>query len=304
MKLRIGTRGSRLAIVQTNLVMAELKKVDPKLEFEVIEIKTEGDIRLDVTLDLIGGRGVFVKEIERALIDRTIDIAVHSVKDMPSEFCEGLSLGACLKRENPADVFVGFNGKELSDVTIGGKVATCSARRTVQLLEMRPDLDIVPVRGNVNTRLRKLDKGEFEGMVLAAAGLIRLGLQNRISGTFDIEKFIPSPCQGIIGVEYRNESFRIGNLLKAINNKDSWDISEAERGFLAELGGNCKLPAGAIATLMEDVISIKGMLSECADCIDIVVRDEIIGSRDLARSLGYELAKKLRRKLEPGNEGA
>ena len=185
----------------------------------------------------------------------------------------------------------------------GGKVATCSARRNVQLLEMRPDLEIVPVRGNVNTRLKKLDEGQFEGMLLAAAGLIRLGLENRISDTFEIEEFIPSPCQGIIGVEYRTENYQLGELLKAINHKDSWDMAEAERGFLAQLGGNCKLPAGAIATLDGDEIRIRGMLSECFDCNDFVVREEIMGARVDGRKLGQELAKKLRHRLETENKG-
>lgn len=303
MKLRVGTRGSRLAMIQTNMVMAELKKIDPKLEFEVVEIKTEGDIRLDVTLDLIGGKGVFVKEIERALLDHTIDLAVHSMKDMPSEFPEGLGLGACLERENPADVFVGLQGKHLKDVGKGGKVATCSARRNVQLLEMRPDLEIVPVRGNVNTRLKKLDEGQFEGMLLAAAGLLRLGLEERITDTFDTEEFIPSPCQGIIGVEYRTENTQIGKLLEKINHKDSWAMAEGERGFLAQLGGNCKLPAGAISTLSGSEIRIKGMLSECFDCVDVVVRDEIRGNREQGRSLGMELAKRLRAQLEAESKG-
>ena len=303
MKLRVGTRGSRLAMIQTNMVMGELKKIDPKLEFEVVEIKTEGDIRLDVTLDLIGGKGVFVKEIERALLDHTIDIAVHSMKDMPSEFPEGLGLGACLERENPADVFVGLQGKHLGNIGKGGKVATCSARRNVQLLKMRPDLEIVPVRGNVNTRLKKLDEGQFEGMLLAAAGLIRLGLEERITETFNTEEFIPSPCQGIIGVEYRKENMQIEKLLSEINHKDSWDMAEGERGFLTQLGGNCKLPAGAISTLTESEIRIKGMLSECFDCVDVVVRDEITGSREQARSLGRELAKRLRMQLEAESKG-
>lgn len=303
MKLRVGTRGSRLAMIQTNMVMAELKKADPKLEFEVVEIKTEGDIRLDVTLDLIGGKGVFVKEIERALIEKTIDIAVHSMKDMPSEFPEGLGLGACLRRENPADVFVGFQGKTLEQVTKGGKVATCSARRTVQLLEVRPDLEIVPVRGNVNSRLKKLDEGQFEGMLLAAAGLLRLDLGQRITESFDTETFIPSPCQGIIGVEYRTENGKIGELLNRINVKESWDMAAAERGFLAQLGGNCKLPAGAISKITGEEILIKGMLSECIDCVDVVIRDEIRGAVSQGESLGRTLAKRLRERLEIESEG-
>lgn len=298
MKLRVGTRGSRLAIAQTNLAMEALRRVDSSLEFEMIEIKTEGDIRLDVTLDLIGGKGVFVKEIERALLERTIDIAVHSMKDMPSDFPEGLGLGACLDREDPADVYVGRDGSSIRSLDPGAKVATCSVRRNVQLLELRPDLEIVPVRGNVNTRLKKLDEGHFQGMLLAAAGLIRLGLQDRISDRFSPDEFIPSPCQGTIGIEYRLENKKIGELLKQVNSKDAWDMVDGERGFLAELGGNCKLPAGAYSTLIgSDEILIKGMLAECLDCTNLVLRDEIRGPRKDGRLLGAALAKSMKSRL-------
>ncbi len=247
MKIRIGTRGSALALAQTEMVAAELKRVSPDIEIEVVKITTKGDKILDRPLEAIGGKGVFIAEIERALIENEIDIAVHSAKDLPVELAEGTHISAVLRRGNPSDVLVTRKGGELYDIMT---VGTGSQRRRNAFEGLFAGRVFRDIRGNVDTRLRKLENGEYDAIILAAAGLERLGLRNDERFSYielDPEVFIPSPCQGIIAVQSG-----IGDLvdhLGAINHADTFLCFQTEREVLRLLNAGCNTPVGAYARL-------------------------------------------------------
>jgi len=250
MKYRIGTRGSKLALAQTHIVIDKFREVYPEDEFEIVVIKTTGDKNVDVAIDQLGARGVFVDEIEKALIENDIQIAVHSMKDMPVEIDERLVFSKALKREDPRDVLVCREAKSLSDLREGAIIATCSKRRAFQLKKLRPDIEIVDIRVNVDTRLRKMEEpmadGRYmDGLILAAAGLHRLQLQDRITQYFTPEEMIPSPCQGIMAVELRADHTELFRKLETLSDADTERAAIAERDFLKKTGGNCHLPIGA-----------------------------------------------------------
>ena len=246
-KLRIGTRGSRLALRQARLVETELHAVFPSLETEIKEIKTSGDVNSEEDISRIGGKGVFVKEIEQGLLSGEIDIAVHSMKDMPSVLPDGLAVSSVLRREDPRDVFISKDGRALEQLRGEGRVGTGSVRRKAQLLFMFPDLKVVPLRGNVDTRLRKILSEDLDGIILAAAGLNRLGLSERITQYFTRDHLVPAPCQGIIAIEYRKNEAETRNFISAITHEDTETAAVFERSFLKTFGGDCQIPLGCCA---------------------------------------------------------
>lgn len=246
-KLRIGTRGSRLALFQARLVETELRTAFPSLETEIKEIKTLGDINPKEDISRIGGKGIFVKEIEQSLLSDEIDIAVHSMKDMPSVLPDGLVIGSVLKREDPRDVFVSADGRTLEQLQGEGRVGTGSIRRKAQLLFRFPELKVVPIRGNVDTRLKKIFSEDLDGIVLAAAGLNRLGLSERITQHLSQDHMVPAPCQGIIAIECRKDDKETRNLISAITHPDTETVATFERSFLETFGGDCQIPLGCCA---------------------------------------------------------
>lgn len=254
-KLRIGTRGSRLALCQAALVETELRTVFPSLETEIKEIKTSGDMNPEEDISRMGGKGIFVKEIEQSLLSGEIDIAVHSMKDMPSVLPDGLVIGSVLKREDPRDVFISRDGSTLEQLEGEGRVGTGSVRRKAQLLFRFPDLKVVPIRGNVGTRLRKIFSEDLDGIVLAAAGINRLGLSERITQYFARDYMVPAPCQGIIAVECRKNEMKTKNLISAITHSDTETAAVFERSFLKTFGGDCQIPLGCCADVSLGKIS-------------------------------------------------
>ncbi len=283
-KIRIGSRDSKLAIIQSELVMAAIREFDPDLELELITMKTTGDKILDKTLDKIGGKGLFVKELDYALYNNEVDITVHSYKDMPLEDNPELPVVALSKREDPRDVYIlPQNGKN------GEPIGSSSLRRQLQLKELFPGCKTAPIRGNVQTRLKKLDIGEFSAIVLAAAGIKRLGLESRISRYFSIDEILPAASQGIIAVQGRaGENF---DFLKLFHSEESLCISLAERTFVREMNGGCSTPIAAYATIQGSEIILKGL--HCNETTGESRKECVSGSRQNPVELGYELVKKM-----------
>lgn len=259
--LRVGTRGSKLALAQARMTVALLAARWPALPVEVVEITTTGDVRTDVPLAAIGGRGVFAAEIERALAEGAIDVAVHSAKDLPSTLAPAFALGAFLEREDPRDVLC-TRGPRLAELPAGAVVGTSSPRRACQLRALRPDLRVSDIRGNVDTRLRKLDAGDFDGILLAAAGLHRLGLGARITEYLDPAAMLPQVSQGAVALEVRADDARALALVAPLDHAPTRTAAEAERAFLARLGAGCTAPAGAHARLSADGggLRVEGMV--------------------------------------------
>ena len=244
--VRVGTRGSRLALIQTELTLDKLRPAHPDVDFEVVTVTTQGDA--NQTAPLAGmGLGVFVKEIERRLETGEIDMAVHSLKDMPTLLPDGMAIGAVLERADPRDVLVSHLGKTLDDYPAGGRIGTSSPRRRAQIAERRPDLEIVPIRGNVDTRLRKAAGEECDGTIVAAAGLLRMDLAHVITEYLPPEEFVPPPGQGAMAVEIRADDRRMTELVSAADHAATTAAVSAERSFLETLGGGCQVPVGAYA---------------------------------------------------------
>ncbi len=248
---KVGTRRSMLALTQTNWVVDQLKALDPDATFELHEIVTKGDRILDVTLSKVGGKGLFVKEIEQSLLDRETDLAVHSLKDMPSELPEGLVIGAIPKRVDPRDVLLSKDGKTLDELPQGALVGTSSLRRSAQLLAYRPDIQIESLRGNIDTRVRKLNEGNFDAIVLAAAGLERVNWNGTISQYLPVEISLPAVGQGALAIECRSDDEEMLALLKKFDHAPTRLAVTAERSFLHRLQGGCQVPLGAYATVEE-----------------------------------------------------
>ena len=242
----VGTRGSRLALAQTGLVVDALRAAHPEARFEVREITTQGD-RDTKPLSEIGGQGVFTKAIEDALLRNEIDIAIHSMKDLPPRLTDGLTIAAVPKRGDPRDALVTKDGRKLADLPPGARIGTGSARRAVQLKAMRPDVECVEIRGNVDTRIRKVDDGGYDAVVVAMAGLERLGLAARASQVFSVEEMVPSPGQGALAVQVRTSDESALALAQQINDVATQAAVEMERAFLEELGAGCTLPVGGHA---------------------------------------------------------
>ena len=257
--IRIGTRGSALALLQTNLVLSKLQEQHPEYDYEIVQVRTSGDINSTGSLQTMG-LGVFVKEIERQLLDGIIDMAVHSLKDLPTEIPEGLEIKAVLEREDPRDIQVNTLGAPLRELPDGFSIGTSSPRRKAQISSAYPHLSIIPLRGNIETRLNKSSGLECNGAVLAAAGLIRLNLTHHITEFLPIEEFVPPPGQGVIAVETRTESSYITECLTSIDHAHTRAAITAERLFLSNVGGGCQPPLGAHATIAGNNLTLRAFL--------------------------------------------
>jgi hydroxymethylbilane synthase len=288
--LRIGTRGSALALAQTELVVAALRARDESVAVDVVTITTRGDVRTDVPLSVLGGRGVFAAELEQALRAGEVDLAVHSAKDLPSTLADDFVLAAFLPREDPRDVVVS-RGPLLRDLPHGAIVGTSSPRRACQIRALRPDVELRDIRGNVGTRLRKLDEGAYDAIVLAAAGLRRLGLDGRVTEWLGTEAMLPSPGQGAIAIELRADDAATARIVATIDDAPTRTRVVAERAFLARLGAGCAAPAAAHATLDGDALRVEGMIGR-AD--GMMLRASRQGLARDAESLGAEVAEALR----------
>jgi hydroxymethylbilane synthase len=258
--IRLGTRASRLARIQTDLVRKALARLDPTIEFRSVEITTEGDRDLHTPLPEIGGKGVFTQELEQALRDGTIDLAVHSLKDVPVEPSPGLTLAAVGMREDPREVWISAKGWTLATLPPGAKVGTCSTRRAAQLLVHRPDLQLAPLRGNVDTRVAKAQAGEFDAIVIAAAGIHRLGLSSAITEYLPLEIMLPAPGQGALAIQCRADDAAMLELLRGLEEKDVRAATDAERGFLEGLGGGCAAPIAAFGRAEERRMHLEGLV--------------------------------------------
>jgi len=290
-KFTVGTRGSRLALIQTHLVVEALRKKNTDFEIDVREIRTEGDRRPGESLAAIGGQGVFVKEIEAALLRREIDLAVHSLKDVPAGLADGCVIAAMPQRADPRDALVTREGAMLADLRPGARIGTGSARRAVQIRALRNDIDPADIRGNVETRIRKVDEGQYDAAVLAVAGLVRLGLLDRASQIFDADVLIPAVGQGALAVEARANDTELLDLLVGIDDKNARLAAEAERAFLQRLGGGCRLPFGALAEIDGATLSMRGFLA--TDGAAELFRAELSGDVSKHLELGINLADEL-----------
>ena len=261
--LRIGTRGSPLALAQANTVrnLLALATGADEAAFEIVVIKTTGDAIQDRPLSEVGGKGLFTKEIEEALLSGRIDLAVHSAKDMPTLSQPGLLLAACLEREDPRDAFISLKAKSLADLPHGARLGTASLRRQAIVKKTRPDLNVSSLRGNVETRLRKLEAGEVDATLLALAGLKRLGLAHHATHVLPIEEFLPAVAQGAIGIETRGDDNRTRQMVARINHAPTFIAVACERAFLAALDGSCKTPLAGHATLSGDTLHFRGLIA-------------------------------------------
>ncbi len=289
--VRIGTRKSKLALWQSNWVKARIESLNQGVVVELVKITTTGDKILDSPLSKIGGKGLFVKEIEAALLDGRVDIAVHSMKDVPAELPQGLTLCSFPRREDPRDVLISADGKPLSQLKKGARVGTSSLRRAAQLLHLRPDLQVENLRGNVDTRLKKLAQGDFDAIVLAAAGLGRLGLSERATEYFSPETIIPAIGQGVLGLEIRADDVETARLLAPLNHHHTETAVKAERAFLKELEGGCQVPLAGHAKVDGQSVELLGMVGELDG--SKLVRDSLVGRIQEAEKLGIELARRL-----------
>ncbi|WP_226535318.1 hydroxymethylbilane synthase [Fictibacillus halophilus] len=262
-KIIVGSRRSKLALTQTNWVIDQLKKAGLPFEFEVKEIVTKGDVILNVTLSKVGGKGLFVKEIEQAMLDKEIDIAVHSMKDMPASLPEGLEIACTPKRVDPRDALISEKYSSLRDLPEGAVVGTSSLRRAAQLLHTRPDLSIKSIRGNIDTRLEKLKSGEFDAIILAAAGLERMGWSKDVVTEFlDTDLCLPAVGQGSLAIECRSDDDEVKELLATLNDSYTFQTVLAERAFLDTLEGGCQVPIAAYATLTNDEVTLTGLVAD------------------------------------------
>ena len=291
MILKIGTRGSRLALAQSEWVKRKIELKHPEIQVELVRIKTKGDKILDSPLSRIGGKGLFVKEIEDALLKKEVDVAVHSMKDVPADIPEGLRLSVFPEREDSHDAFISKEYKSLGQLPRGSSVGTSSLRRSAQLLHLRPDLQVVSLRGNVDSRLKRMESGEMQAIILATAGLKRLGLSDKISHILPSEQIMPAIGQGALGLELRMNDDRIFKCLHFLNHEPTEVTVSAERAFLKELEGGCQVPIAACGRLNGNNLILQGMVAELDG--SKIIRDEIIGERERAEALGINLAQRL-----------
>ena len=289
--LRLGTRGSQLALWQSRWVQSTITKRWPDTAVELAIIKTQGDKILDVPLAKVGGKGLFVKEIEEALLDGRIDLAVHSMKDMPAEIPEGLVIGGVPQRENPLDALISNHHTLLETLPSNARIGTSSLRRAAQLLHLRPDFTIVPLRGNLDTRLKKLDGEGLDAIVLAAAGLLRLGWAERISTYLQTNQMLPAVGQGALCIETRENDPKTLPIMKALNHEETHTAVIAERAFLKRLEGGCQVPIAGHATLKSGQIVMEGLVAELDGRRVIRTRGE--GPASTAAEIGTRLAEDL-----------
>lgn len=291
MKITVGSRESKLAVIQSNIVIDSLRQSHPEIDVELLTMKTTGDKILDKTLDKIGGKGLFVKELDKALVDGRADLTVHSLKDMPMQVSEELPLVAFSKREDPRDVLVLPIGKDKLDKS--KPIGSSSKRRQLHLKKLYPDMEVKPIRGNLQTRLKKLDEGEFSAIVLAYAGLKRLGLEDRVSRVFSPSEMVPAACQGILAVQARKDFDE--SLLRDFNDEETKTIAMAERSFVTELDGGCSSPVAAFAEIQDENITLTGFY---VDEFENQLAKTVTGPLKDGVALGRQLAQNMKRKLK------
>jgi len=289
--VKIGTRGSKLALWQANWVKSTLEAQHPGLMVELVIIKTKGDKILDVPLAKVGGKGLFVKEIEDALLNGRVDIAVHSMKDMPAEIPEGLCIGAIPERETPQDVLISKNGHQLSELSTGAHIGTSSLRRASQILHARPDLVIKSLRGNLDTRLKKLETENLDAIVLAAAGVKRLGLENRITEYLDETVMLPAVGQGALCIEIRQNDSIIEPLVAALEHPQTRTVVMGERAFLKRLEGGCQVPMAAHGKVENNTFTLCGLVTTLDGTT--ALKKTLSGPADSSEQIGLDLAERL-----------
>jgi hydroxymethylbilane synthase len=289
--LHIATRQSKLALWQANFIKQSLEKKHPELEVKLLGITTSGDQNQQDSLSKIGGKGLFVKELENALLDKSADIAVHSMKDVPKDLPDGLCIPVIAEREDPRDVFVSNIANNLSELSSDSVIGTSSLRRSCQLHALRPDIKSQALRGNVDTRLKRLDEGNFSAIILAAAGLIRLGLQEKIQEYLNPDIFIPAVGQGALGIECRIEDEKTRELIQFLNHPDTASCVHAERAMNNVLNGSCQVPIAGFATLTESKIILRGMVGRPDGSLVLNAQGE--SDRKNAEELGKQLAEEL-----------
>lgn len=289
--LKIATRQSPLALWQANYVKDSLQQLYPDLTVELVPMVTKGDVILDSPLAKIGGKGLFVKELENALLNKEADIAVHSMKDVPMQFPEGLGLAVICKREDPRDAFVSNSYRTFSELPRGAVVGTSSLRRQCQLKALRPDLDIRSLRGNVGTRLSKLDNGDYDAIILASAGLIRLGLADRIASFIEVEQSLPAAGQGAVGIECRTDDVQVKQLLAPLADAETTCCVLAERAMNNRLQGGCQVPIGGYAVLQQGQLYLRALVGGVDG--SQIIRAEGKSAVENADVLGVQIAEQL-----------
>ena len=290
-KIIIGSRGSQLALWQANWVKSQLENLHGNADISIRVITTSGDKIKDVPLSKIGGKGLFVKEIEEALLAKEIDLAVHSMKDVPIEIPSQLEISIITKRENPLDALISKNGKKLADLPQGATIGTSSLRRSSQLLNYRNDFKIHPLRGNVDTRLKKVEEGKYDAILLASAGLNRLGWSNRITEEISHEIIIPAMGQGALGIETRLGDTKTYNFISSLNHEQTNYEVSTERALVGKLDGGCQVPIGAYAKTEDNLITLKGLVASLDG--KIIHKSEIVGPIDDAINIGQDLGEVL-----------
>ena len=290
-KIIIGTRGSQLALYQANETKRVLEEAFPDISVETKIIKTKGDKILDVSLSKIGDKGLFTKELEVALLDDEVDIAVHSLKDLPTVFPEGLKLGAVLKRGEVRDALVSRKGKRLDELGADDVLATSSLRRKAQLLAYNPNFNIVDIRGNMNTRLKKMDEGYCDAMIMAATGLQRLGLEERITQVIDTEVMLPAVSQGAIGIESRENDAEMDAFLEVINDNFTMNVTRAERLFLRLMEGGCQIPIGCYSEMNGDIVKLTGLVADLSG--KKIIKKSATGTLSDADELAANIAEEM-----------
>ena len=289
--LKIATRQSPLALWQANYVKDRLQQLYPDLTIELVPMVTKGDVILDSPLAKIGGKGLFVKELENALLNKEADIAVHSMKDVPMQFPEGLGLAVICQREDPRDAFVSHSYRTFAELPQGAVVGTSSLRRQCQLKALRPDLDIRSLRGNVGTRLSKLDNGDYDAIILASAGLIRLGLADRIASFIDVEQSLPAAGQGAVGIECRTDDVQVHALLAPLADAETTYCVRAERAMNNHLQGGCQVPIGGYALLQQGQLYLRALVGDIDG--SRIIRAEGKSAVENAEVLGVQIAEQL-----------
>ena len=290
-KIVIGSRGSQLALWQANWVKSELERLHSNVDINIRVITTSGDKIQDVPLAKIGGKGLFVKEIEEALLVKEIDLAVHSMKDVPMELPAELVVSVITKRESPLDALISKNGETLANLPQGATIGTSSLRRSSQLLKYRVDFEIHPLRGNVDTRLRKVKEDNYDAIILASAGLNRLGWASHITEEISDEVLLPAMGQGALGIETRLDDAKTYDLVSALNHEQTNYAVTAERSLVGRLDGGCQVPIGAYAKIVDNLITLKGLVASLDG--EIIYRSENVGPVDDAINIGQELGSKL-----------
>ncbi|MBN1548975.1 MAG: hydroxymethylbilane synthase [Syntrophaceae bacterium] len=286
--MRIGTRGSKLALTQSGWIADRIRERYPGLPVELVVIKTQGDIMQDVSLAKIGGKGLFVKEIEESLLDGDVDLAVHSMKDVPVELPDGLEILITPRREDPRDVFISRNGQGIENMLPGARIGTGSLRRGVQLANRFELLEVVPIRGNLDTRIRKVADKVLDGVIVAAAGMKRMGWEERISQYLPAETLLPAACQGILGLETRQDNPLIANL-QFLHDEKTWQEMMGERAFLRRLGGGCQLPVAAYGEVRDGSFHLAALVGSLDG--KTIIRQDISGPSAEAHALGDTLAR-------------